>query len=217
MTATTTPDTPEHFNCGCYYPAILAPDSWANKPASLREVNYEKVTELSLHCPHSHDKYRENLFIFALRFPLKIKKQIAEAPLSKIFDWCLTILFMLHWHVSLSNMSNTRLTNNGQTEKLNAAFTIYAGQCFQQCSVLLFFLPKEWQTAKPVYADQFRLFPSSLKDIKSAEKWKLPREPSRQWCGGLSRYRNCLWPLPRLYTNNTACDTCSSIYAGLNW
>lgn len=130
VTATMTPDMPEHFNCGCYYPAILATDSWANKPASLREVNYEKVTELSLHCPHNHGKYRKPcLFRTKISFPVK---KNAEPPLSHIFDWCLTMHFMLQWHVSLSHMSNTKLMNNRHTEEMwiQLFYNLCGGWCF---------------------------------------------------------------------------------------
>lgn len=107
--------------------------------------SYRTVTSLPT------QPWKTCLFCAKISFPLK---KIAETPLSHIFDWCLTIHFMLHWHISLSHTSNTKLMNNGQTEEMwTQLFTIYMVWCFQQCWVLLFFSPKEWQTSKQVYAN----------------------------------------------------------------
>lgn len=133
VTATTTPDTPEHFNCGCYYPAILAPDSWASKPTSLREVNYEKVTELSLHCPHNHGKYRENVFILHWDFFSFFKNNIWLMP-DNTFYVTLTHLIV----TDVQHKADEQWTDWGN---VYAAFTIYKSWRFQQRWVLLFFSP----------------------------------------------------------------------------
>lgn len=113
-------------------------------PEPTSQRLWEKWTMRKLQNCHfiAHTTMKKTcLFCTKISFPLK--KKYAETPLSHIFDWCLTIHFILHWHISLSHTSNTRLMNNGQTEEIwTQLFTIYMGWYFQQCWVLLFFFPK---------------------------------------------------------------------------
>lgn len=154
-----------------------------------------------------------------ISFPLKKNKKKNRLQKHRLatcltdawqYIWCYTDISHCHICPTQGWWTMDRL------RKCERSCLLFTGAgAFGNVEFCYFIPPKEWQTSKLVYTTGFQVFPFSLEDIKSAEKWKLPGEPLRQWWG-LSRYRNCLWPLPQLYTNNTKCDTCSSPYAGLN-
>lgn len=88
-------------------------------PEPTSQRLWEKWTMRKLQNCHftAHTVNTEKTCLFCNKTSFSsFKNKNAEAPLSHIFDWCLTIDFMLHWHISLSHVSNTGLMNNGQTE-----------------------------------------------------------------------------------------------------